>query len=111
MVCPRDGMPAHLVRTWEVGFGLANGVKDEVENLMNSVFQDMMEARFDDAAPDDEIIIGDDVHIASEDSSKQAMDASKLRVMEIASMCWLSFLALNADDPVGSMSTEEALRT
>lgn len=109
MVCPRDGVPAHLVRTWEVGFGLATGVKDEVENLMNSVFQDMMEAKFDDAAPDDEIIIGDDVHIASEDSSKQAMDTSKLRVMEITSMCWLSFLALNADDPVGSMSTEEAL--
>lgn len=115
LICPRDGMPPHMVETHELAFGIN---KPEIDALMNQHFQDLSSSNFDTTAQEDNIMVGEEQYAADtaenpggeEEPGKGLLDAGLLRILTIASMDYLSYKAMLSDDSVAQMSDEEIMK-
>ncbi|KAF3768339.1 hypothetical protein M406DRAFT_71392 [Cryphonectria parasitica EP155] len=123
LVCPGDGIPPHYVETYEVGHTI---LKPAVDQCMNQHFRNLAIGEDEDAGTHEymvtlpgtggisqqetkvvEVVV--DTTDKDDDDTGARLDGGLLRVLIIASICWLSYEAMTCEDYVGACSEEDAM--
>lgn len=115
LVCPRDGIPPHRIETHELGYG--GYLERAVQECMDMHFQNLVTKDTTLLQPDAIVLPGDttsreavvDEQPKDSDDVTSRLDGGLLRVLTIASMCWLSFEAMTKDDYIGSQDASDIL--
>lgn len=113
LVCPRDGIPAHHIEYHELS---QVALKSYSDDLMNAHFKNLAVAVAASGPVESSMVVpyGGEVQSFEEgdgegDSDGGHLNNGLLRILTIASMCLLSFMALQHSDEVAQQPDEVAL--